>query len=120
MVLRGSPRSTCKVPGTSEISSHESRGLRNARAARHLEAIWEKLEPTSAPLPTAPPLGYRGCFVRDPRGRQWYAYGGRVLLTTGGASETRADPNRQFEKTLLESAPADILPANFLTFLREE
>ncbi len=92
----------------------------SARAARHLEAIWEKLEPTSAPLPTAPPLGYRGCFVRDPRGRQWYAYGGRVLLTTGGASETRADPNRQFEKTLLESAPADILPANFLTFLREE
>src|SRR5437762_12415992 len=73
--------------------------------ARRLEAIWEKLEPSSDQPPAAPPLGYRGCFVRDPRGRAWYAYGGRVTLKTGDTSETRVDPDRQFEKTLLESAP---------------
>ena len=92
----------------------------SARAARRLEEIWENLEPSSAPPPAAPPLGYRGCFVRDPRGRRWDAYAGSVVLKTGSASESRADPNRQFEKTLLESAPADILPASFLNFLREE
>jgi hypothetical protein len=87
------------------------------KVARRLEEIWAKLEPSSDQPPAAPPLGYRGSFVRDPQGRVWYAYGGRVVLKTGSAAETRADPDRQFEETLLGSAPADILPTSFLTSL---
>src|SRR5262245_48084306 len=82
-----------------------------AEQTRQLEAIWEQLEPAADGPPTAPPLGYRGCFARDPGGRRWYAYGGRVVLTNGGASETRADPNQEFATAVLESAPADVLPA---------
>jgi hypothetical protein len=91
-----------------------------ARTARRLEEIWEKLEPSTDPPSVPPPLGYRGSFARDSRGRTWYAYGGRVVLKTGHSSETRSDPDRQFEKTLLESAPADVLPAAFLKGLRGE
>src|SRR5438874_581544 len=68
--------------------------------ARRLEEIWGELEPSAGELPAAPPLGYRGCSVRDPQGRTWHAFGGRVVLKAGGASETRADPDRLFERTL--------------------
>jgi hypothetical protein len=90
------------------------------QAARRLEEIWRRLEPSSDAPPAAPPLGYRGSLVRDTQGRAWYAYGGRVVLKSGSVSETRTDPDRQFEKTLLASAPAGILPESFLTSIRGE
>lgn len=88
--------------------------------AARLEKIWfslkaEKIEPR--PYPT---LGYRGCFLRGPRGREWFAFGGvvelrftglsRSRLPASGRSEFRRDPSKKFEQTLLASAPAGLLP----------
>ena len=89
-----------------------------ADRARRLEVIWGALTPTTDPPPAAPPLGYRGCFARDPGGRRWDAYGGRVMLTAGGATETRADPDRQFESAVLDSAPAEALSPAVRTAIR--
>ena len=82
-----------------------------ADRARRLEEIWGALAPAADPPPAAPPLGYRGCYARDPGGRRWDAFGGRVVLTAGGATEVRSDPDRQFEAAVLDSAPAESLPA---------
>ncbi len=78
-----------------------------------LERVWSSLESTAQPLPTAPPLGYRGCFLREEGHRVWFAYGGVVRLEAG-RSEWREDNERRFEKTLLASAPPGLLPSGLL------
>jgi hypothetical protein len=81
--------------------------------AEQLVVIWETLVPTDD-APTPPPLGYRGCFVRDPGGRTWTAFHELVTLSSEGSSETRRDDDRRFERTVLASAPAGTLPASFV------
>jgi len=81
---------------------------------RRLQEIWESLTPTMASLPPAPPLGYRGCFLKDAAGREWTAYGGVVRLQSAEDSQVRRDEARSFERTLLESAPAGVLPPSLL------
>lgn len=83
--------------------------LRPALAAK-LEKIWLSLKPEKIELPPSPSLGYRGCFLRGPRGREWFAFGGVVTLRTASRSESRRDPRKKFEQTLLASAPAGLLP----------
>jgi hypothetical protein len=78
--------------------------------ATELYAVWEALDPWSAPPPAAPPLGYRGCVLRAPEGREWVAYGGAVTLTTVEGVEVRSDAKRVFERRLLDSAPPNVLP----------
>ncbi len=75
-----------------------------------LERLWASLEITGQPLPAAPALGYRGCFLREDQNREWVAFGGVVELKRGGQSEIRRDKERAFEKTLLASAPPGLLP----------
>jgi hypothetical protein len=53
-----------------------------------------------------PALGYTGVFVRDPGGHEWTAYHELVTL----AGETRRDDERRFERAVLSSAPAGMLP----------
>jgi hypothetical protein len=81
-----------------------------ASVARKLEALWDSLEGFSGEVPAGPSLGYRGCFLRDDRGREWSAFGGVVALRTGSRTETRRDGDRSFEKALLASAPAGAVP----------
>jgi hypothetical protein len=81
---------------------------------QRLEAIWNSLEPRAKNPPSAPPLGYRGCFLRDAVDREWFAYCGVVTLKTATGSESREDKDRDFEKTLLRSAPEGKLPAVLL------
>jgi hypothetical protein len=90
----------------------------SAEQAGRLEVLWSKLEAANDPTPPAPPLGYRGAFVRDPQGRRWYAYRGRVVLEAGSAPESRADPERQFESAIIDSAPPEVLPANVVKVIR--
>lgn len=73
--------------------------------AEELLAIWESLPPTDATA-SPPALGYRGCYVRDPEGRMWTAYHEVV----SHSSERRRDDERRFERTVLSSAPAGVLP----------
>lgn len=78
--------------------------------AAKLERIWRSLKPEKIEPPPSPALGYRGCFLRGPRGREWFAFGGVVTLRTASRSESRRDLAKKFEQTVLASAPAGILP----------
>jgi hypothetical protein len=79
-----------------------------------IENIWKKLSPSAGAPPAAPPLGYRGCSVDcGPRG-SWIAFGGVVAR----GEEYRADPGRQFERTVLNSAPQGVIPAKVLRLIR--
>lgn len=77
---------------------------------RELEETWDSLEPFRGKCPSAPPLDYRGCFLRCARNVQWVAYQGVVTLKTDGGRETRRDKDRKFERVLLASAPKGVLP----------
>jgi hypothetical protein len=81
---------------------------------QRLEEIWDLLEPLADECPSAPPLGYRGCFLRCATGREWFTYGGVVTLKTGGGCESRKNKDRKFEKILLSSAPKGIFPVSFI------
>lgn len=81
--------------------------------AQRLEEIWNLLEPLAGERPFAPPLGYRGCFLRCTNDREWFAYGGAVTLKTGGGCESRNDKDGNFEKLLLSSAPKGMFPVSF-------
>lgn len=78
--------------------------------AKKLERIWDSLESWTGEHPTAPPLGYRGCFLRCQTDIEWFAYGGVVTLRTPEGSESRNDRDKNFEKLLLSSAPKGLLP----------
>ena len=65
------------------------------------------------PVP-APPLGYRGAFLRDDAGREWFAYRGVVTLTSPDGSEARTDSNREFEREIVASAPQGLIPSALL------
>jgi len=79
-----------------------------------LEEIWCHLQPAETELPPEPALGYRGCFLKGSRGRQWFAFAGVVTLRSPrrseGRPESRRDPAKKFERTILASAPAALLP----------
>ena len=79
---------------------------------RKLQLLWKTL-PSSREKPGTAGLGYRGAFLRAPTNREWFAFNGNVTLTTAAKSESREDPNREFERSLLDSAPAGILPPDF-------
>jgi hypothetical protein len=69
-----------------------------------LEQLWDGLPPWSGEAPKPPPLGYRGCRLTAPDGRAWTAFRELVSL----APDSRRDSEREFESSLVASAPADI------------
>ena len=79
-----------------------------------LEKIWRGLSPAEIEPPPEPALGYRGSFLKGPRGRHWFVFGGVVSLRSArrpkSRPESRRDLIRKFERTLLASAPAGLLP----------
>ena len=77
---------------------------------KKLEEIWGSLESWTGEHPSAPPLGYRGCFLKCEPYREWFVYGGVITLKSGGKPESRKDENRDFERLLLNSAPKGVLP----------
>ena len=79
---------------------------------RRSEKIWSSLKAFSGSLPTAPPLGYRGCFLKCSPDLEWFAYGGVATLRKAWKSESRRDEDRKFETLLLASAPEGTLPTS--------
>jgi len=76
-----------------------------------LQGLWESLAASEEKYEPRPGrLGYRGVVVKEPGHREWTAFNGTVSLTTPAGVEVRRDPARQFEKTLLSSAPKGLLP----------
>jgi hypothetical protein len=60
-------------------------------------------------------LGYRGCDLYHREGSErWRAYRDVVSHTGAGATESRLDPPRHFERTLLASAPLGLIPPGLL------
>lgn len=84
------------------------------QVAQQLIAIWDTLELWRSELPSTPLLGYRGCFLRNDVGQEWFAYRTVVSLRMPNDSQSRSDPNRSFEKRLLASAPEGTLPPNLI------
>jgi hypothetical protein len=77
------------------------------REAESILTRWNRLAPASCPPPEPPPLGYGGCWLRAPDGREWWA-GDEVMATEGDA---RTDTRRKVERALLATAPAGTVPA---------
>lgn len=73
---------------------------------RHLEQVWQGLPTWSGERPHPPPLGYHGCTLTSPDGRVWTAF--RELVTQ--ATDSRRDSEREFERSLIASAPPGVLP----------
>jgi hypothetical protein len=71
-----------------------------------LEATWTRLPRWSGPRTRAPALGYRGCWLKAPDGRTWTVF--RELVTL--ATDDRRDGEREFERSLIASAPDGFLP----------
>jgi hypothetical protein len=74
--------------------------------AESIVARWDKLPSAPSPPPQPPPLGYGGCWLRSPDGREWWA-GDEVMAMEGDA---RTDAGRQVERALLATAPVDTVP----------
>lgn len=81
---------------------------------REMQDVWRQLEDSDHPPPNAPSLGYRGCTLDCGTRKKWFAYGG--VVAHGGTY--KRDPERKFERLLLESAPAGLLPPDILRAVR--
>ena len=80
-----------------------------------LQKLFDDLDRQEGPAVSAPPLGYRGAFLRDDEGHEWFAYRGVVTLTGPQSSEARQDPDREFERALVASTPEGLIPPSLLT-----
>lgn len=84
-------------------------------AGSKLQQLFGALEKHEGPTVSAPTLGYRGVFLRDNAGHEWFAYREIVTLKEANRSEPRKDRGRQFERALVASAPEGLIPPALLT-----
>ena len=80
-------------------------------AGGKLEQLFDGLQKYEGPTVSAPPLGYRGVFLRDNAGHEWFAYREIVTLKEANRSEARKDTGREFERALVASAPEGLIPS---------
>jgi hypothetical protein len=107
----GTSRSSEEATWTAAVSIYSGRRdpawPAPAELGRRLEELWGRLPAWSGERPQPPALGYRGCRLEAPDGRVWTAF--RELVSLG--ADGRRDGGREFERALIASAPAGILPA---------
>ena len=84
------------------------------RAGVELAKALADAPPSGGPESEAPPLGYRGVWLREPSGREWWIYGGLVRSASAGAVEYRLDVGRILERRLFATAPPGTLPEGLL------
>ncbi|MDH3892816.1 MAG: hypothetical protein OEV49_17270 [candidate division Zixibacteria bacterium] len=87
-----------------------------ATTAQTLIELWNSLDPVSGGNPIPSRLGYRGCVLRSDD-IEWTAYNGLTARMPKGSPEEREckkDPDRTFEKALMATAPADLLPPSLI------
>jgi hypothetical protein len=72
--------------------------------------LWGAMPRWRGAVPVGAGLGYRGSHLTWGSTRTWLAYRGAVTLSKLGRRESRRDSDRAFEKLLLKSAPAGVLP----------
>lgn len=81
-----------------------------------LENIWELLAPYTGVSHKHTRLGYSGCKMLVENGIEFLAFNGIVTRYQSGKVELRADQNRTFEKTILNTAPPGIIPDDLSGF----
>ena len=59
-------------------------------------------------------IGYRGCWLRAPDGTAWVVASGLAAQRSPAHDEVRADAQRGFERAILATAPAGVLPPGVL------
>lgn len=82
-----------------------------AEAAELIVSRWNAAPRAPVLAREPPPLGYRGCWLRAPDGREWRA--GRGVVAFGG--ESRADVDGAIENSILATAPECVLDVNELS-----
>src|SRR5215469_9015499 len=83
----------------------------SGQVVKKLQKLWESMPPVDEKWkPLSGRLGYRGSFLKGPGNREWAAFKGLVSLRTHTGIQVRADIGREFEKTLISSAPKGVLP----------
>jgi len=82
----------------------------DATSARALRALGERLPSIERWPSQRASIGYRGCWLRAPEGARWVAYDGVVVAESDSATIGRRDAERAFERAVLQSAPAGLLP----------
>jgi hypothetical protein len=111
MATSRSTESTQYIAGASIFSGRpDPIWIIDSNVGGNLRALWESLPPYSGPVQSAPALGYRGCYVRDPKDCEWFAYQAVVTMKRKGKIVKRRDDDRLFERMLLRSAPPDAIP----------
>lgn len=75
-----------------------------------LAEIWAALKPAAPRSDSAPKLGYRGVELQTDDGASYLAAAGYVTHSRAGASETRVDAGRVFERAVIASAPPGTVP----------
>ena len=83
--------------------------------ASKLQQLFNALEKYDGATVSAPPLGYRGVYLRDNAGHHWSAYREVVTLRTPNSFEVRKDTGREFERALVASAPEGLIPPALLS-----
>jgi hypothetical protein len=78
--------------------------------ASALLALWERLPPHSGAVSEPSGLGYRFSSLSSGDERRWVAFDNVVRYESRERNELRRDDRREFERRLLESAPAGLLP----------
>jgi hypothetical protein len=78
-----------------------------ADAAAALAATVKGLPELVGASPAPSRLGYRGAWVRMYDGGRVVAFNGTLTMPDG---RFRADPDRAFERSVLDSAPPGVLP----------
>lgn len=79
--------------------------------ASELVRSWHTL-PIAAQAPqVADRLGYRGCALHSPDGREWWAQDGLILSRhPRQENQTRIDKTHAWERKLIGTAPPGLLP----------
>jgi hypothetical protein len=112
---KSSERSEKYIGGASIYSGRPDPTWEVSQAdAERLLNLWASMEGHKGAVPSAPVLGYRGCFLGDSTENNWFAYGGVVTLKLPEGSESRRDENRKFESLLLSTAPEGLIPPQVL------
>lgn len=81
---------------------------------KELERIWDSLIPMQEELPSALPLGYRGCQIMCNSAIEWLVYRNLVTCRSRSMIEYRYDRYRKFEKLVISSAPKGLVPLSLI------
>lgn len=90
---------------------HDPTWLISKDKAQEIIKIWDLLQASPKHLSIPKILGYKGSFLLSSDKSKWNSFRGIVTLSKENIIiESRIDTERNFEKTLLDTAPPEAIP----------